>query len=202
LKGSHTKANSRIRDLLKKKPVRTLSGITTVALMIRPDGSCTRGCIYCPFTGKAAKSYTGEEPAAMRARNANFDPVEQIRMRLRQYEETGHLNEKCEVVVMGGTFLEMPTAYKSNFIKSIYDAMNGYTTDKRAANEHASRTIEEAKKRNETAAHRVIGLTIETRPDVCGRKEIDEMLDYGATRVELGVQHPDDSVYARINRGH
>ncbi|MFH1221745.1 MAG: radical SAM protein, partial [Candidatus Micrarchaeota archaeon] len=176
---------------LRKKPVRTLSGITTVALMVKPDGSCSHGCIYCPFTGKAAKSYTGEEPAALRARDANYDPAKQVKIRLKQYVATGHPTEKCEVVVMGGTFLEMPAAYKQRFIKAIYESMNG----KKAA------TLATAKKANEKAKNRVIGLTIETRPDVCGKKQIDEMLGYGATRVELGVQHPDDRIYQLINRG-
>lgn len=177
---------------LRKKPVRTLSGITPVAVMVRPEGSCQHFCIYCPYTGKAPKSYTGDEPAALRARNASFSVEAQIKSRIRQYRAIGHPTDKCEVIVMGGTFLEMPLPYRISFIKEIYETLNG----KKAG------TLCEAQEKNETAKNRVVGLTIETRPDRCGKKEINEMLEYGATRVELGVQHPDDSIYCKINRGH
>ncbi len=185
-------APEQVRLMLRKKPSRTMSGITSIAAMIKPEGSCRKGCIYCPYTGKAAKSYTGEEPAALRARQAGFDPSKQVTNRIRQLEEMGHPTEKCEIIIMGGTFLETDYKYQKTFIKSIYDALNNSISD----------SMEDAIKKNETARHRAIGLTIETRPDVCSRKDIDRMLSYGATRVELGVQHPDDSIYKRINRGH
>lgn len=176
---------------LKKRPMRTRSGVTPIAVMIKPQGSCHWGCIYCPFTGRAAKSYTGEEPAALRARDNHFDPYLQAQARIKQFESCGHPTEKCEVIVMGGTFLAMDPEYKNYFIKNIYDALN----------EKESEDIAHAKKINETAKHRVVGLTIETRPDTCVQ-HIDEIVGYGATRVELGVQHPDDAIYAKTNRGH
>jgi elongator complex protein 3 len=179
-------------DILRKKPVRTMSGVTPVAIMIRPENSCSHNCIYCPFTGRAAKSYTGNEPAAMRARQADFQPDRQVNLRLRQYRETGHPTDKCEIIIMGGTFLEMPERYKRDFIKRIYDELSG----------SASGTLEEALIKNESAERRAIGLTIETRPDVCGNEQINEVLGYGATRIELGVQHPDDDIYEKIKRGH
>src|SRR3989338_950813 len=170
------KMTKELLTLLKKKPMRTLSGVTPVAVMIRPNGSCNYQCIYCPFTGKAAKSYTGEEPAALRSRQNNYDPYLQAQSRIKQFEISGHATDKCEVFVMAGTFLAMEEEYKTYFIKGIYDALN----------EFESRSIAEAKKINETAKHRVVGLTVETRPDVCTEKHIDEILEYGATRVELG----------------
>ena len=178
--------------LLRKRPMRTLSGVTPVALMVRPEGSCRWKCIYCPFTGKAPKSYTGEEPAALRARQSGFDAGEQVRTRLRHFSETGHPTDKCEAIVMGGTFLGMGRGYKRGFIKSMYEGFNC----------SASRTLGEAKKKNEKAKHRVVGLTVETRPDLCGKGEIREMLGYGATRVELGVQHPSERIYKLVGRGH
>lgn len=187
-----TKLTKEIDLILKRKPVRTISGVTPIALMIQPEGSCRHRCIYCPFTGKAPKSYTGEEPAALRAREFEFDPADQIKSRFKQFLLGGHPTEKCEIILMGGTFLEMEEQYKNNFVKSIYETLNGRKSD----------TLESAKKSNEKAKHRAIGLTIETRPDVCGKKEINEMLNYGATRVELGVQNPNDAIYKRINRGH
>jgi len=179
-------------DMLRKKPSRTMAGVTPVAIMIKPGGSCGHKCIYCPFTGRAAKSYTGDEPAAMRAIQADFEPDKQVRIRINQYAEMGHPTDKCEIIIMGGTFLQMPEDYKNDFIKRTYDALNGFS----------SASLEEAVRKNETAEHRAIGLTIETRPDVCGKKQIDGILGYGGTRVELGVQHPDDDIYAGINRGH
>ncbi|MFH2100950.1 MAG: tRNA uridine(34) 5-carboxymethylaminomethyl modification radical SAM/GNAT enzyme Elp3 [Candidatus Micrarchaeota archaeon] len=187
-----SKMTRKLGLMLRKKPTRTLSGITSIAVMIKPEGSCTRECIYCPFTGKAAKSYTGEEPAALRARQFSFDPIEQVRGRIVQLGEMGHPTEKCELILMGGTFLEMNPKYKRSFVKGIYDALNG----------RKEKTLASAIRMNETAKHRAIGFTFETRPDVCTKKHIDEILSYGATRVELGVQHPDDKIYSSIRRGH
>ncbi|MBI5228285.1 tRNA uridine(34) 5-carboxymethylaminomethyl modification radical SAM/GNAT enzyme Elp3 [Candidatus Micrarchaeota archaeon] len=185
------KLTNKIKLLLLKKPTKTLSGVTPVAVMIRPQDSCKWGCIYCPFTGLAAKSYTGFEPAALRGRQFAFDPYLQAFNRVRQFEGGGHPADKCEVIVMGGTFLEMTSGYKTGFIKGIYDGLNGFK----------SGSLEEAIDKNELAKHRAIGLTIETRPDVCVQ-HIDEILSYGATRVELGVQHADDKMYKTMNRGH
>ncbi|MFH1521050.1 MAG: tRNA uridine(34) 5-carboxymethylaminomethyl modification radical SAM/GNAT enzyme Elp3 [Candidatus Micrarchaeota archaeon] len=186
------KLTKEFKELLLKKPTRTLSGVTPIAVMIKPKGSCKHGCVYCPLPDLAAKSYTGFEPAAMRARQYNFDPYLQVLSRTEQFEGGGHATDKCEVIVMGGTFLQMDNNYKKNFIKGIYDGLNGFK----------SKSLENAIKFNETAkTHRAIGLTIETRPDVCV-PYIDEMLSYGATRVELGVQHPNDKIYKLINRGH
>ncbi|MBI5222965.1 tRNA uridine(34) 5-carboxymethylaminomethyl modification radical SAM/GNAT enzyme Elp3 [Candidatus Micrarchaeota archaeon] len=188
------KLTPQIKKLIIKKPTKTLSGVTPIAVMIRPQDSCKWGCVYCPFTGLAAKSYTGFEPAALRSRQFNYDSYLQASGRVKQFEGGGHPTDKCEVIVMGGTFLETSQQYKTEFIKGIYDALNGNAKDE-------AKTLEESRELNEKAKHRVIGLTIETRPDVC-IPYIDEMLSYGATRVEMGVQNPDDEVYAKTNRGH
>lgn len=181
-----------IRALLLKKPAKTLSGVTPVAVMIAPQGSCGHSCVYCPAAILAPKSYTGYEPAARRGRQYAFDPFLQAQARVRQFEEGGHPTDKCEVIVMGGTFLETPVEYRGSFIKGVYDGLNGFR----------SASLEEAETANEKReGHRVIGLTIETRPDVC-IPYIGEMLSYGATRVELGVQHPDDGIYVSVRRGH
>ncbi len=180
-----------LKDILSIKPVRTQSGISAIALMTKPY-QCPGQCIYCPTAVGAPKSYTGVEPAALRAKMNNFDPKKQIESRLRQFEIIGHPNEKCEIIIMGGTFLAMPSHYKEWFVKSIYDSLNG----------KISSTLEEAKKTNETAKHRCIGLTIETRPDYSREEHIREMLRYGTTRVELGVQSTDDEILKLVKRGH
>jgi len=180
-----------IRGLLLKKPSRTMSGITPIAVMVKPQDSCRFACVYCPFTGLAAKSYVGFEPAALRGRHHSFDPYLQTVNRVKQFEGGGHAADKCEVIIMGGTFLGMDGSYKESFIKGVYEGLNGRRAD----------TLEAALKENETAEHRAVGLTIETRPDMC-RQYVEEMLSYGATRVELGVQHADDEIYRLVNRGH
>ena len=104
----------------------------------------------------------------------------------------GHPTDKIELIVMGGTFLAYPKDYQYQFIKDCYDALNG----------EESATLEEAKRLNETASHRCTGLCIETRPDWCRQEEIDRMLEFGTTRVELGVQTLDDEIYRLVRRGH
>ena len=182
--------DERIRDFLRIKPVRSISGVSVIAVMIKPL-SCPFRCIYCP-TGDAAKSYVGVEPSALRAKRNNFDPYLQTKDRLRQFEIIGHPNDKCEVIIMGGTFLSTSPSYQEWFVKRVYDALNG----------KASGNLEEAKKTNETAKHRCIGLTIETRPDFSREKHINRMLEFGATRVELGVQTLDDGLLEKVKRGH
>jgi len=104
----------------------------------------------------------------------------------------GHPIDKVELIVMGGTFMAQPGDYQYQFIKDCFDALNG----------EESATLEEAKRLNETASHRCTGLCIETRPDWCGQREIDRMLEFGTTRVELGVQTLDDEIYQLVRRGH
>ncbi len=186
------KITKEIKILLLRKPMRTLSGVSPIAVMIKPVGSCKGKCIYCPYTGKAPKSYTGEEPAARRARSCGFDPFLQVKTRLKQFRVNGHPTDKCEVILMGGTFLQTPLRYQKWFVKRMYDALN----------QSESKNLEEAKRKNESAKNRMVGLTIETRPDVFGKKELDRVLEFGCTRVEFGVQNPDDRIYKIIKRGH
>lgn len=128
----------------------------------------------------------------IRARRCDYDAGEQVRLRLNILAEMGHPTDKVELIVMGGTFLALPVDYQFQFIKDCYDALNGAE----------SATLEEAKQLNETAKHRCTGLCIETRPDWCGQEEIDRMLEFGTTRVELGVQTLDDEIYRLVKRGH
>ncbi|NYZ78679.1 tRNA uridine(34) 5-carboxymethylaminomethyl modification radical SAM/GNAT enzyme Elp3 [Candidatus Micrarchaeota archaeon] len=184
------KRTRKVVELLRIKPMRTVSGVNVIAVMTK--GECPGKCIYCPRGENAPKSYTGKEPAAMRAIQNDYDPFRQVDSRVRQLEEIGHRVSKCELIVMGGTFNYMPAEYESWFIKRCFDAMNGFK----------SKNLEEAQLANEKAARRVVGLTIETRPDWAGKKEVDELLRYGATRIELGVQTLSDAVYRKVNRGH
>ncbi|MFH1916904.1 MAG: tRNA uridine(34) 5-carboxymethylaminomethyl modification radical SAM/GNAT enzyme Elp3 [Nanoarchaeota archaeon] len=57
-------------------------------------------------------------------------------------------------------------------------------------------------KKNEKADVRCVGMTIETRPDWGRKKQGNRMLDFGITRIELGVQSVYGHALARLNRGH
>ncbi len=174
-----------------KKASRTISGVTPVAVMAKPF-PCPARCVYCPSSPEAPKSYTVESPAVLRARSCGFDAKKQVETRLGTLADMGHSEDKVELIIMGGTFLAYPRDYQYQFVKDCYDALNGLT----------SASLEEARELNENAKHRCVGLCIETRPDFCGDEEIRCMLDFGTTRVELGVQTLDDEVHRLTKRGH
>jgi elongator complex protein 3 len=180
-----------IQQYTMRKAARTISGVTPVAVMSRP-AACPGQCLYCPTFATTPQSYTPESPAVLRAINCDYDGARQVTLRLKILAEMGHPTDKVELIVMGGTFLACPVDYQYKFIKDCYDALN------RAI----STSLEEAKRLNEASAHRCVGLCIETRPDWCRQEEIDRMLDFGATRVELGVQMLDDDIYRLVRRGH
>jgi elongator complex protein 3 len=174
-----------------RKISRTISGVTPVAVMGKPIG-CPGECVYCPTFPDAPKSYTSESPAVLRAKACDYDPRRQVEERLRILLDMGHPADKVELIVMGGTFLAYPEEYQYQFIKDCYDGLNG----------SESPSLEEAKQVNEFAEHRCVGLCIETRPDWCREDEVRRMLEFGATRVELGVQTLDDDIYRLVKRGH
>jgi elongator complex protein 3 len=174
-----------------KKISRTISGVTPVAIMGKPIG-CPGECVYCPTFPDAPKSYTPESPAVLRAKLCNYDSKRQVEERLRILLGMGHPADKVELIVMGGTFLAYPEEYQYQFIKDCYDGLNG----------GESPSLEAAKQINEFAEHRCVGLCIETRPDWCREDEVRRMLEFGTTRVELGVQTLDDDIYRLVKRGH
>jgi len=165
--------------------------VTPLAVMTSP-APCPGTCLYCPTYAATPQSYTPESPAVLRARACDYDARRQAELRLRIFRDMGHPTAKIELIIMGGTFLARPEAYQYAFIKGCYDGLNGAP----------SASLEEAKKINETAENRVTGLCIETRPDWCGDAEIKRLLDFGATRVELGVQTLDDEIFRLVRRGH
>ena len=175
-----------------KKPVRSISGVTPLTVVLAPR-KCNHGtCIYCPGGENVPQSYTDKSPAIMRAMKLKYDPYEQVKVRLNVLKLMNHPTDKIEIIILGGTFLQYPKDYKYNFIKKIFDALN----------DKDSKNLEEAKKINETTEHRCVAMCIENRPDNCTDKDIKEMLEFGATRVEIGVQMPDDKIYKKTNRGH
>ena len=173
-----------------RKPTRSISGVTPVAVMLPPK-PCNHGeCLYCPSLD-VPQSYTPKSPVVMRAAEVGYDSYKQVIGRLKAFQAMHHPTDKVEIIIMGGTFLQYEKDFQYKFIKGCYDALNG----------KISKNLEEAKKINETAKHRCTALCIETRPDVCV-KFIPRLLEFGCTRVELGVQIIDDKVYDKIKRGH
>ncbi|MCV0391852.1 MAG: tRNA uridine(34) 5-carboxymethylaminomethyl modification radical SAM/GNAT enzyme Elp3 [Nitrosopumilus sp.] len=184
----------KLRKVLLKKPAKTASGVSVVALMPKPY-ACPHGrCTYCPggIESNSPNSYTGKEPSTLNAIENEYDPKLQIISKIDKLIAFGHDPSKMEIVIVGGTFLFMPKDYQENFIKSCYDALNGTE----------SKNLQEAKSNNEHASIRNVGFTIETKPDYCKKEHVDLMLNYGITRIEIGVQSLQERVYQIVNRGH
>jgi elongator complex protein 3 len=181
--------------LLMRKTTRTISGVTVVAVMTKPH-RCPQPepCAYCPGgpTMGVPQSYTGFEPAAMRGIQNNFDPSLQVKSRIQQLEAIGHCVDKVELIIMGGTFPATPINYQSWFVQRCLDAIS----------ERESNSLEEAKKNAERSNIRNVGVTVETRPDWAKEAHVDQMLSMGVTRVELGVQNPNDGIYTLVGRTH
>ncbi len=191
-----------LRKILLVKPTRTLSGVAPVAVMTSP-APCPHGkCLPCPggpdHPYKSPQSYTGEEPAALRAREHNYDPFAQVRARLEQFEQLGHRVDKVELIVMGGTMTARTPEYQEGFVSRCIEAMNAYPGGAPGAE---SQEIDTVQTENENSAVRCIAITFETRPDWCRREHVDRMLRLGVTKVELGVQHVDDAILAYNRRG-
>lgn len=195
--------------ILKKKPTRTISGVAVVAVMCPPH-KCPHGrCLYCPESAIAPPSYTGEEPAALRARMYDFNPYKQVYNRLNQLKTIGHPLDKVELIIMGGTFPSRFLCFQEWFITQCLQAMNDFGV--KEYNLNSSDTIEsaggfsylkDAQLANENSRVRCVGMTFETRPDYSQREDVDRMLKMGVTRVELGVQTLYNFIYHRVCRGH
>ena len=189
-----------LRSILLVKPSRTISGVAPVAVMTSP-APCPHGiCLPCPggpdHPFHSPQSYTGSEPAARRAFANQFDPYNQVSVRLKQFEELGHHIDKAELIVMGGTITARESSYQEWFVTECIRAMNEYKTGPL----HDT-SLNEILLRNEESYVRCVATTFETRPDWCRREHIDSMLNLGVTKVELGVQHLNDQVLEFNRRG-
>ncbi|KAL4630423.1 elongator complex protein 3 [Arapaima gigas] len=187
---------------LKAKPIRTASGIAVVAVMCKPHrcphiNFTGNICVYCPGGPDSdfeysTQSYTGYEPTSMRAIRARYDPYLQTRHRVEQLKQLGHSVDKVEFIVMGGTFMALPEEYRDYFIRNLHDALSG----------HTSNSVAEAVRYSERSRTKCVGITIETRPDYCLKRHLSDMLAYGCTRLEIGVQSVYEDVARDTNRGH
>ncbi len=176
---------------IRMKPVRTLSGVTTVTVLTKPY-PCPGKCIFCPTDYRMPKSYLPDEPGAMRALQHDFDPFDQVSARIQALEAVGHPTDKIELLILGGTWSSYRKDYQEWFIRRCFDAMNGIE----------AATLEEAQRINETAEHRNVGLVIETRPDHVKPRELAWLRYLGVTKVQMGAQSLDDRILELNQRGH
>jgi elongator complex protein 3 len=186
------------------KPMRTLSGVTTVTVLTKPY-PCPGKCIFCPTDVRMPKSYLPDEPGAMRGLEHQFDPYAQVRSRIEQLQSVGHPTDKIELLILGGTWSSYRRDYQEWFIKRCFDAMNTLTSDP------SPLSTEQKLERgeliavhtfNEDTHHRNVGLVIETRPDEITPDEIRWLRHLGVTKVQMGAQSLDDHILAVNKRGH
>ncbi len=191
-----SKKERETENILKRLKVRSNSGVAVVSLLTKPY-TCPGKCIYCPTEKNMPKSYLSREPAAARALLNRFDPYKQIWMRLRALTMNGHPIDKIEMIIIGGTFNYYKKDYQEEFVKESFRACNNWM-----ATEEGREFIEkdhnysliDLQKINESSHARIIGLSIETRPDYITDHEIMWLRYLGVTKVELGVQHLNDEV--------
>ncbi|WP_251342935.1 tRNA uridine(34) 5-carboxymethylaminomethyl modification radical SAM/GNAT enzyme Elp3 [Haloplanus halophilus] len=206
-----------VQAVVRRKPVRTASGVSPVAIMTAPH-MCPHGkCLYCPggpaSEFDSAQSYTGHEPAAARGEQNDYDPYGQVTLRLEQLRHIGHPVDKVELILMGGTMTARSHDYQEWFVKRALEALNDYDADstpnpaegRSFAPDPESvefRYLEDVIAENETADVRNVGTTFETKPDWCGPEQIDRMLRLGGTKVEVGVQTTYERINREMHRGH
>jgi len=205
-------SDQRLLERLRMKPMRTLSGVTTVTVLTKPY-PCPGKCIFCPTDVRMPKSYLPDEPGAMRAVEHQFDPHAQVRSRITQLKSLGHPTDKIELLILGGTWSSYKRDYQEWFVKRCFDAMNETLPAPLPTGEGVRRTgegeykieegeLEEAQTINETTHHRNVGLVIETRPDEITPDEIRWLRHLGVTKVQMGAQSLDDRILDMNKRGH
>ena len=218
LKKREIKRDNNLEFILRKRAIRTMSGIAPVAVLTKPY-PCPGKCAYCPTEKDVPQSYLSNEPAVMRAIRCGYDPYVQVQDRLRALIANGHNPEKIELIVIGGTWSYLPKKYKYWYVLNLFASANRFKiqdsptkrVQARIKNQEYKINLSIKKlreillkeqKRNERAKYKIIGLTLETRPDYIDEKELWEMRELGCTRVEIGVQAIDDEILKLNKRGH
>lgn len=194
--------NPEFERAIRKRSVRTESGITSVTIVTKPY-ACPGRCVFCPTEKNVPKSYASNEPGIMRAILNDYDPARQVRNRLHAYIGNGHEADKIEMIIIGGTFSFYPHRYQTDFVRQMFNELNNNSavSDKRLA-VGKSRSLKEAQDNNEKAEHRCVGLSVETRPDYITVKELKRFRNLGVTRIEMGVQQTIDRILRLNKRGH
>jgi elongator complex protein 3 len=199
-------ADPALLEKIRLKPMRTLSGVTTVTVLTKPY-PCPGKCIFCPTDVRMPKSYLADEPGAMRALHHEFDPFDQVRSRIEALHAIGHPTDKIELLILGGTWSSYRKEYQEWFVLRCFEALNGVPTDTLADGpgldlDIRRRKLLAAQKANETAHHRNVGLVIETRPDHVNPEELAWLRYLGVTKVQMGAQSFDDHILELNKRGH
>ncbi|MBU1179588.1 tRNA uridine(34) 5-carboxymethylaminomethyl modification radical SAM/GNAT enzyme Elp3 [Patescibacteria group bacterium] len=191
------KASPGLEKLLKTREIRTLSGVAIITVLTKPY-PCPGKCVYCPSDSRMPKSYLPKEPAAARGLALKFNPYKQVAKRIEMLQLNGHNTDKIELIVKGGTWSSYPKKYREWFIGRCFEAANNSPLRRRGA----GGDLIMAQKINETAKNRIIGLTLELRPDSVMPEEVAHLRKLGCTRIEMGVQTIDDKILKLIRRGH
>ena len=254
--GVSPEEDARILRLLRLKPRRTASGVATITVVTMPH-PCSSACIYCPNDVRMPKSYLSDEPACQRAERNYFDPYLQVRARLDLLESNGHVTDKIELIVLGGTWGDYPEAYQVWFMAELFRALDDddQAAERRCAEltafykscgllsdpaELAEQTrpvqeavtagscsynraieqlyasdawqrarkiqtatmeeLEELQRINETSRRRVVGLCVETRPDLVDDERAASLRRLGCTKVQIGVQSLDQRILDACSR--
>eukprot|EP00466_Bigelowiella_natans_P012601 jgi/Bigna1/85812/estExt_fgenesh1_pg.C_60181 len=201
------KPNAAIENYLITCPTRSLSGVLVITVFTSPypkygnkvqKFSCKHNCYYCPNEPGLPRSYLSDEPGVQRGKKHGWHPVNQFTARAFTLHVNGHHVDKIEILVLGGTWSEYPQEYQETFLRDIFYAANTFydKTPRRSP-----KSLREEQKINESTSCRIIGLTLETRPDSIDAGEVQRMRLYGCTRVQIGIQHTDDRILKVINRG-
>ncbi len=184
-------SNPAILERIRMKPVRTLSGVTTVTVLTKPY-PCPGKCIFCPTDVRMPKSYLPDEPGARRGVEHNFDPYGQVASRLQGLQAVGHPVDKVELLILGGSWCAYRRDYHEWYIRRCFDALNGVE----------STSLEQAQMLNESASSRNVGLVIETRPTDINPAELGWLRRLGVTKLQMGAQSLDDHILELNQRGH
>jgi len=201
VKNKRVEKSERIEFLLRTRPIRSLSGIVNISVLTKPY-PCPGKCLYCPIEKGIPKSYVSGEPAVERAKMLNYDPYLQMKRRIEMLESEGHPTDKIELRIVGGTWSYYPKKYQNWFVTRCFAACNAELHGTKRGITRKIKSLKEEQKINERAKHRIVGLSIETRPDFIDEKEIKHLRKLGVTMVELGVQSIYDNVLKLNLRGH
>jgi ELP3 family radical SAM enzyme/protein acetyltransferase len=228
LKSNSITRNPNLEKYMRLKATRGNSGILQITTMMAgnlfgtdnndniQNGGCPHKCIYCPLEKidgvvTQPRSYLTLEPANQRASHNKHHPVGQVFDRLNAFEKMGHLAPepenpaKIEFMISGGTFNFFPEDYIIWFVTMSYYALNVYYDYVLTGELRDPKSLEEEQKINETSPIRMIGLTVETRPDYLTTKDdpykiVRFFRRLGVTRVQTGVQHTDDRILKDVKR--
>ncbi len=182
---------------IRMKPVRTLSGVTTITVLTKPH-PCPGHCIFCPTEEGLPQSYLSDEPGARRGVEHAFDPYTQVSSRLKALHDVGHPTDKIELLILGGSWSAYPAKYREWFIRRCFEALNLENPE----DDQGEVSLASVQETNSRGKHRNVGLVVETRPDLITSEHLIELRRQGVTKLQLGVQSMDDRILELNHRGH